>query len=197
MRWAWWQRVCWFTFLSQVTGMVQTGLTGVEVSIPFGGLNVILLGDFHQFPPVASATRELYNPSPENSTCQLGRNLFKQFNIVIRLDQQIRIHDVGQMEILNWTHTGNCTYQDIAAMKKLVLTNPECDIPDFTQPPLSDTILVTSRNCVCNCWNKLMLEQHTCRAGQIKCLVCLQSNEQSALNQTTTTCSGAPKIRWH
>ena len=43
--------------LSQATGVVQTGLTGVEASIPFGGLNVILLGDFHQFPPVASVTR--------------------------------------------------------------------------------------------------------------------------------------------
>ena len=53
-------------------------------------------------------------------------------------------------------------------MKKLVLTNPECDIPDFTQPPWSDTILVTSQNCVRNRWNELMLEQHTCRAGQIK-----------------------------
>ena len=47
--------------LSQATGVVRTGLTGVEASIPFGGLNVILLGDFHQFPPVVSATRELYN----------------------------------------------------------------------------------------------------------------------------------------
>ena len=154
--------------LSQATGVVQTGLTGVEASIPFGGLNVILLGDFHQFPPVASATRELYNPSPENGTCQLGRNLFEQFNIVIRLDQQIRIRDVGWMEILNRTRTGDCTYQDIVAMKKLVLTNPECDIPDFTQPPWSDTILVTSWNCVRNRWNELMLEQHTRRAGQIK-----------------------------
>ena len=154
--------------LSQATGVVWTGLTGVEASIPFGGLNVILLGDFHQFPPVASATRELYNPSPENSTCQLGRNLFKQFNIVIRLDQQICIRDIGWTEILNQTRTGNCTYLDIAPMKKLVLTNPECDIPDFTQPPWLDTILVTSRNCVRNHWNELMLEQHMRRARQIK-----------------------------
>ena len=155
-------------YLSQATGVVRSGLTGVDASIPFGGLNVILLGDFHQFPPVASAKRELYNPSPENGTCQLGRNLFEQFDIVIRLDQQIRIRDVGWMEILQRTRTGDCTYQDIAAMKKLVLTNPDCDIPDFLRPPWSDTILITSRNCVRNRWNELMLEQHARRAGQIK-----------------------------
>jgi hypothetical protein len=47
--------------LSQATGVVRTGLDPVDASVPFGGLNVILLGDFHQFPPVASSTRELYN----------------------------------------------------------------------------------------------------------------------------------------
>jgi hypothetical protein len=55
--------------LSQATGVVRTGLTAVDVTIPFGGINVVLLGDFHQFPPVANATRELYYPSPQNSTC--------------------------------------------------------------------------------------------------------------------------------
>ena len=86
--------------LSQATGVVWTGLTGIDLSIAFGGLNMLMLGDFHQFPPVMSATRELYYPSPENGTCQLRRNLFEQFDIVIKLDQQIRIRDVGWMEIL-------------------------------------------------------------------------------------------------
>ena len=157
--------------LSQATGMVWTGLTGIDLSIPFGGLNMLLLGDFHQFPPVASATRELYYPSPENSTCQLGRNLFEQFDIVIKLDQQIHIHDVSWMEILQQTCTGDCTHQDITAMKKLVLTNLDCEIPDFTQLLWSDTILVTSQNCVRNHWNKFMLEKHAHRAGQIKYIV--------------------------
>jgi hypothetical protein len=130
--------------LSQATGVVRMGLTVVDVTIPFGGINVVLLGDFHQFPPVANATRELYYPSPQNSTCQLGRNLFEQFEIVIKLDQQIRVHDLGWNEILQRTRTGDCTNQDIASIKKLVLTNPECDIPDFARPPWSDTILVTS-----------------------------------------------------
>ncbi|KAF8256854.1 hypothetical protein EI94DRAFT_1479598, partial [Lactarius quietus] len=121
-----------------------------------------------QFPPVANATRELYYPSPQNGTCQLGRNLFEQFDIVIRLDQQIRVHDSGWNEILQRTRTGDCTNQDIASIRKLVLTNPDCNIPDFTCPPWSDTILVTSQNGVHSSWNEFMLAQHACRAGQIK-----------------------------
>src|SRR6266702_6001070 len=49
------------THLSQVTGVVRTGLHTMDLSYPFGGLNIVLIGDFHQFPPIASTKRELYN----------------------------------------------------------------------------------------------------------------------------------------
>ncbi len=39
------------THLSQATRIVKVHLHGIDASIPFGGLNIILLGDFHQFPP--------------------------------------------------------------------------------------------------------------------------------------------------
>ncbi len=77
--------------LSQTTSFIRGGLHNVDASLPFGGLNVILLGDFHQFPPVASSTKELYNLSPQTGSCQLGRNLFEQFETVIKLEEQIHI----------------------------------------------------------------------------------------------------------
>ncbi len=79
--------------LSQATRIVNARLHGIDASIPFGGLNIILLGDFHQFPPVAGFRKELYNSMPPNPHCQIRRNLFKQFDIVIKLEEQMCIRD--------------------------------------------------------------------------------------------------------
>ena len=77
--------------LSRVCGVVRSANDEVEPSVPFGGLSVILTGDFHQFPPIASTGRELYNSNPPNELASLGRNLYEQFDIVIILEQQMRI----------------------------------------------------------------------------------------------------------
>ena len=37
--------------LSQAASIVRAGLNPVNASTPFSRLNIILLGDFHQFPP--------------------------------------------------------------------------------------------------------------------------------------------------
>ena len=52
----------------------------------FGGLNMILTGDFHQFPPVvARCSAPLYWPAdPKHDTEDeiLGRKIYKQFMTV-------------------------------------------------------------------------------------------------------------------
>ncbi|KAF8256355.1 hypothetical protein EI94DRAFT_1552926, partial [Lactarius quietus] len=116
--------------------------------------------DLHQFPPVANSTRELYHPTPPNGNCQLGRALFKQFDIVIKLEEQIRVQDMKWNEILQCSRTGDCTKDDIETICKLVLSNPDCDVPDFSISPWNDAILVMSRNSVRSFWNAVMLTQH-------------------------------------
>ena len=46
--------------LSQVTGSVRTGDGRTDSTIALGGLNAILTGDFHQFPPVGQPDVALY-----------------------------------------------------------------------------------------------------------------------------------------
>jgi hypothetical protein len=164
--------------LSQATSVVRTGLEPVHASIPFRGLNVILLGDFHQFPPVASSTRELYNSTPPSGTCEIGRNLFEQFTTVIKLEDQIRIHDSEWNRILQHSRMGDCTEADIAEIRKLVLTRSDCDIPNFTLPPWDDCILVTSRNSVRCAWNTVMLSLHAKKNRQVKYILYAEDNSK-------------------
>ena len=161
----------WLLYLSQATGMVRTGIAADDASIPFGGLNIVLLGDFHQLPPVAKAKTELYQSDPVPGDATLGRNIYDQFDIVVKLDEQIRIQDKLWDEILQRSRTGDCTKDDITAIRKLVLTSPSCDIPDFTLPPWNESILVTSRNSVRSVWNEFMLTQHARRTSQFKYIV--------------------------
>jgi hypothetical protein len=53
----------------------------------FGGLNVILVKDFHQFPPVvARTTAPLYWPADSRHDSEdeiLGQKIFEQFTTVV------------------------------------------------------------------------------------------------------------------
>ncbi|TFK69981.1 hypothetical protein BDN72DRAFT_839771 [Pluteus cervinus] len=56
-------------------------------------MNVILLGDFHQFPPVANPSAALYSDTHSTERSQRGRLLFKSFEVVVKLKQQMRVDD--------------------------------------------------------------------------------------------------------
>lgn len=150
--------------LSEITGFVRGNKT--SSTIPFGGINVLLLGDLHQFPPVANTCKELYHPMPSTDDCRLGRHLFLQFKTVVHLHEQMRIRDATWLGILDRSRTGNCSDEDIQEIRKLVLTNPKCDIPNFSLPPWDNVILVTPRNSVRTAWNEKMLRAHCQKTNQ-------------------------------
>jgi hypothetical protein len=161
-------------YLSQVTGFVRGG--GVNSTIPFGGICVLLLGDLHQFPPVANTSRELYHPTPISDDCRLGRDLFLQFKNVVHLEEQMRIRDATWTEILDRSRTGDCSDDDIQEIRNLVLTNPNCNIPDFSRPPWDNVILVTPRNSVRTGWNERMLLAHCRKMNQTRYIVYAEDN---------------------
>ncbi|KAH8979449.1 hypothetical protein EDB86DRAFT_2761638, partial [Lactarius hatsudake] len=124
--------------------------------------------DFHQFPPVANTTKELYNSHPTDNRCLIGRSLFEQFDIVVRLQEQMRVRDSRWDAILHRAHTVTRTRDDIIEIRKLVLGSSPGNLPDFTRSPWNDTILITPRNAVQSLWNARMLKQHCRRTGHTR-----------------------------
>ena len=167
------------SWLSQITSFLCTDTFSSEPSIPFGGISMVLLGDMHQFPPIANTNKELYNRFPIDHSSRLGRTLFEQFDSVIHLEEQMRVQDPVWEHILTRTRTGDCNAEDLAEIDCLVLGNAECVTPDFTTAPWNDCILVTSRNAVQMLWNEHMLHTHCARTGYTRYIVHAQDNARN------------------
>ena len=78
---------------------------------PFGGLHDILVGNFHQFPaPVASGAslplHILCNPSKDSTLDMLGRKLYEQFDVVVRLTTRVRVTDPVWVDLLRRARHG-------------------------------------------------------------------------------------------
>src|ERR1700677_1750349 len=96
------------TLLSQVAGKVRAGDGSANSTTPFRGLNVMLMGDFHQFPPVGNSKAALYSNPPSRKTAIIGKATYMQFQTVINLMQQWRIRNSRWMEILQNAQQGEC-----------------------------------------------------------------------------------------
>jgi PIF1-like helicase len=153
--------------LHQVAGSVRTGDGRADATIALGGLNTILTGDFHQFPPVGQPDVALYRSEHPRQSSIVGENIYNQFETVVELVQQNRIVDARWQEILNNARTGSCTEADIEEINKLVLTREDCEVPDFSSPPWKDVRLVTPRNSMRKVWNAAKLREHCKRSGEI------------------------------
>lgn len=86
-------------FFAKLSRHISIGKTGgTDSDKPFGGINVVLCGDFHQFPPVAQKKSAplYYDTQPgisESVDEALGREIYKQFTVVVRLTEQVRVSD--------------------------------------------------------------------------------------------------------
>lgn len=120
-------------------------LTGsVGSDLPFGGVNMILVGDFHQFPPVTG--RPLYWPvDPKKADAEdfLGRSLYEQFKTVVCLKQQVHVVDEDWLDLLHHVCNGSCRAQHLEMLRSLIITNPKCPRTDFTDPPWNQAVLIT------------------------------------------------------
>lgn len=161
---------------SEIVSQVRATEGVGRVSECFGGMDVIDFGDFHQFPPVGNTGGALYcdRPDTDNAHGLKGRSIFLEYDHVVILREQMRITDEVWTGILSRLRVGECTEEDIKEVQKLVLTNPECERPDFSTAPWCDATLITPRNATKDLWNAAALERHCRLTGNRKYIICAE-----------------------
>lgn len=149
------------TIASQVIGSVRTQADCGDRGKPFGGMNIILFGDLHQFPPVGGGNLPLYALECRNSRAEIGREIFKQFTTVVNLTEQMRTTDPEWCAILRHLRTGSCSEEELEVIASLRLNPGE----DYGTAPWSDAILVTPRHSSRAMWNAAAVKRHCAKTG--------------------------------
>ncbi|CAF1490868.1 unnamed protein product [Rotaria sordida] len=95
----------------------------VDPQIPFGGVNVIIFGDYLQYRPVYDVPLHTdFSLSSRKKSSKLltekeiqqrvARSLILQTNCVVKLTQQMRTEDLQYLQLLERLRQGQCTYND-------------------------------------------------------------------------------------
>lgn len=151
-------------WVSRVISMAKEAAGCETGDRPFGGISVIIVGDFHQFAPVSA--KPLYHP-PDPSKAErkegaIGHNLYKDFGTVVILKQQHRVTDPQWVDFLQHARHGQCEPRHLTYLRSLVMTSPNCNVPDFNEAPWNRAVLITSRHSVRVAWNDAATKKH-CR----------------------------------
>jgi hypothetical protein len=145
----------------------------------FGGLSVILLGDFHQFPPVARPIRDAlfysYNAERDGPTSQIGRAIYEQFSTVVILKEQKRVSDPVWLDFLQHLRQGQVNESHLRMLRSLIVRRQAGMSTNFHIDPWRDAVLVTPRHAVRNQWNHYSLRK-MCQAQQRPLIVCPSSD---------------------
>ena len=162
------------SFFAKLGQIISTAMESGEDKV-FGGMNVILVGDFHQFPPVvARQSAPLYWPVDSRNDSEddiLGRKIYEQFSTVVQLKEQIRVQDNEWHEVLQHVRYGNCRQDHIDTIKKLIITNEDCPPTDYSTSPWKEARLVTPRHAVRVQWNSAAIRKY-CRENHRRLYIC-------------------------
>jgi hypothetical protein len=100
------------------------GSQGFQRGMSFGGINVILCGDLHQFPPVACRKQEpLYYPTSADdpTALQVGRKIYEEFSKVVILGEQVRVTDHVWRDFLDHLRHGRVEPRHLKMLRTLLL----------------------------------------------------------------------------
>jgi len=171
------------TFLANLSNNISIGMQDsphFKPDDPFGGLNVILCGDLHQFPPVANwATEALYHPvngADDSTEAQIGRKIYESFTTVVILKEQMRVTDPTWREFLTRLRYGRVGDSDIRMLQNLIIDQGDSPLIDFDAEPWCNAGLVTPRHAVREKWNEFAVRKW-CRTSREQLFVCTARDE--------------------
>lgn len=188
------------TFLATLSRNIAIGMEGspgFHSGQSFGGLNVILCGDLHQFPPVACRKREaLYHSINANDSvdAQIGRRIYEEFTTVVILKEQMRVTDPTWRDFLVHLRHGRVETRHLKMLRTLLLKRPPVRPADnqpaqvidplhspgppitnapinFDSHPWNDAALITPRHAVRMRWNQAAA-QKWCSDSQHPLFIC-------------------------
>ena len=128
----------------------------------FGGISIIMCGDFHQFPPVSVSPHEaLYFPSKphDSASSKLGRATYEEFNTVVVLKEQMQVTYEVWHDFLQHLHYGHVQEYHTEMLHTLLITRHDTQT-DLSTEPWNDSSLVTPRHAVRRLWNEATLKKH-------------------------------------
>ena len=128
-------------------------LNGPEQKKPFGGVQMIFIGDFYQLPPVVTgAEREIFR-SHYTSPYFFSAKVFDQLDMeFVELEKVYRQKDNEFVRLLNTIRNRTITDDDLA------LFNKRCD-PQFNAPAGSFYLSLTSTNDLADTINEKRLAE--------------------------------------
>ncbi|KAL4064640.1 hypothetical protein J3A83DRAFT_4443669 [Scleroderma citrinum] len=133
----------------------------------FSRINIILCGDFHQFPSVAmSPTQAFYfpsNPERDSAKPQLGRAIYMEFTTVVILKEQMHVTDPEWHRFLEHLCYGWVEEKDIEMLQSPIVTNKGCPLTDFQSSLWNNGALVALHQFSSDIGNRII----TCRAEDI------------------------------
>jgi hypothetical protein len=162
-------------FIALLSRNISIG-KGDTSSYSFGGLNVIICGDFHQFPPVAvGPTQALYYPidaARDSVDSKIGRMIYEEFSTVVVLKEQKRVTDAVWLDFLRHLRVGNVQEHHLAMLRSLIVGQDDSGAAvDFDADPWSTAALVTPRHAVRTQWNREALRK-MCKENGRRIYVC-------------------------
>ncbi|CAF4028446.1 unnamed protein product [Rotaria magnacalcarata] len=151
-----------------------------EPTTPFGGINMIFLGDFVQYPPVLD--RPLYsNIVLTNDTLAntlIGRALWLQVNKVFFLTEQMRNKDPLFMAMQARLRIGQCTDDDYDMLCKRVVS-PDNDAKSLRESPWNVAPILVFRNEVRTNINNYCVFDETIKYNQLPTVVLANDRVQN------------------
>ena len=161
--------------LSEISKSLNLATQSKDASVPFGGLSVIFMGDFHQFSPNGGTA--LYN----HDKVKPGRALWKSLTDAFIFHRQQRQKDDAKfLDTLMRIRAGNAKEIDRVLLSSRVVGDRSG--LKFTDPKFQNATIITSRNSVRQALN-IQLAERNAQLNHQKLLVILSQTQAERKGQ--------------